>query len=434
MPEYHDIDELVRGLRDDGPPPEEDTRAARLALQAAIAAETRRPQRRRVLVPRLAVALGSLVILAGLVLASAVFGEGPTVASSLDVLAASSSDGALVGSPEGTAAEVPVEETRLVVGADGTVMVVTEWMLVRTEADGTRRSITADPDTGAALSEELPDLPNPQRLSGEPADVIEILGEHVDETGPIGGLVSVLDVAAEVLTDPRLTAEQRAAVVRSLEAVPGLERLPSGTGSRSFSLASEVGGTSIVTTISFGFDASVTERRVVVIEPADGVAAGSTVYAARYGSPRLVPPSAAEGGSMPASVPETLPGPAARGGGDVTTPTLAFPPAVGVLPGASTGGADDSGSLVEDGSISDVDPVETVTTVGEGDLLDPVDDLGDSVEDTSLTDETLPEVTTTTIDTSVTSDVTVTTDVTVPDADLSDATTTDTTLVDGSLP
>ena len=447
MNDHLDIDRLLQELAGPGSPTDDETGAARAALQTAIRREQqRRAAVRRPLSWRFAMAGAAMAPVAVVVLVIALVVGSVSPAAALDRLASTSVDGVLSEGTPGVVAEVESSQVRLV-STRGVILFVSENRVVRTSPDGSRVAFVTVTSTGFAseadaaafaaggpavsgttVAIELPPLVDPSSLDGEPSEVLAELTARVQPGAPAGSGGSVLDTAAEALLDPRLTASRRASVLRALADVPGITRTATGTGAQTFTLPGTVSGVGVATSISVRIGGELEEHRVVVTDGTGGIPEGTTVFAARHSPARLVAAVAVDG-AVSASPPErpTLlqrtvdvpsslePGRSSEAGGEVpvehvevSVPTEAVVP----LPMAPTT------APVEETTTTTFLPV---TTTLPGTTLPGTTLPGTTVPETTVPEVTVPE--TTVPSSSIPLETTTTT--------LIDLTTT-TTLLDGS--
>jgi len=321
MTDHLDIDRLLRELARPGTPTDEETGAARAALQTAIRREQERRTRiNRPLSWRFAMASAAMAPAAVVVLVLALVVGSATPASALDRLASTAVGGALEGAQPGLIAEVESSQVRLV-STRGVAALVSETRIVRTAPDGSRVALVTVTGTGfsseadaaafaaggpavsgTTVTIELPPLADPSSLDGDATEVLAELTSRIQPSASAGSGASMLDVAAEALLDPRLSAAQRAAVLRALGQVPGITRSATGTGAQTFTLAGTVAGVGVETSISVRIGGEIEEHRVVVTDASGGIAPGTTVFAARHGPARLVAAVVVDGGATASSL------------------------------------------------------------------------------------------------------------------------------------
>jgi hypothetical protein len=431
MTDHLDIDRLLQELARPGSPTDEESGTARAALQTAIRREKERRTRvgRRSLSWRFAMAGAAMAPAAVVILVFALVIGSVTPATALDRLASTSVDGALAGAQPGLVAEVESSQVRLV-STRGVAAFVSETRVVRTAPDGRRTALVtvtgtsfssgADAATfaaggpavsGTTITIDLPPLTDPSTLDGDAGSVLAELTARVDPSASAGSGSSILDTAAGALLDPRLSAAQRAAVLRALGGVPGITRTSTGTGAQTFTLAGSVSGVGVDTSISVRIGGELEEHRVVLTEASEGLAPGTTVYAARHSPARLVA-AVATGDAVTASSPDRPT--VLRRTFDVPS---AIDPAGETMPGSEVPLDEVAGSV----------PTESVVPFPVGPTVVPVDGTTPTTIVPAVTDPgtTLPVVVTPTTSLPVT---------TVPGTTIPGSTSPETTLPETTVP
>ncbi len=282
--------ELLRDLSGDWEPPAEAMAAARQRLRAVIANEVSEPARRQLRLPRLAldlrlapaarVGFAVLVLVLSVTVGSALLAPAPAVAR-LQGLAVAAEQISLTQLAAGEFAytrsageqlqEIPDPRAPGAVIAFRLPIVREEWRAV--DGSGVIRVTTGEPvfldpadatlltdDDAAALGigrtveqafgpgalVAFPDLPD------EPGALTTVLFREV-EKGPRlrPAAAGVFDLAADILRASDVPPQKRAAVLRLLARLDGVELAPSAPGTTTLSISSDVARGREVLTMTF---------------------------------------------------------------------------------------------------------------------------------------------------------------------------------------